>query len=313
MLFFVGCIKTNITPNGNELTINCIGDNLTAGTGSDSINYPQYLKLLLPYRVINNNGILGQTAEQIAARQGGLPIYVTLSGNAFAGLTGVPLTNLNSSILGNTVSNLFLSSPLTNSTYTTNGTLAGIPCTITRSAVGSVPSSSELYTIKPLASTNAFVEANTRFVPNDGKSESNCVSILWLGRNNVGLQIDSDSSLLGVNDLITDCIQYNKANKYLVLGILNAKTDSIGTATYDEIQITNTNSANMYPSNYVQMTPPTMDEMNAISYTPSATDLLDISKGIFPRGMRADNVNLNSMGYHIIANRVFQKLKALNY
>ena len=89
-LFFLSCVKTEIDTS-KKLPLNFIGDSLTAGTGaSDNSNtYPAILSKYLPNRVINNTAIGGQNAQQIASRQGGLPIFITLAGNSFAGSNAI--------------------------------------------------------------------------------------------------------------------------------------------------------------------------------------------------------------------------------
>lgn len=65
------------------------GDSLTAGTGSTSgHSYPALLnELFASTRTITNRGIGGQSSTQIAARQGGVPIMVDVSGNEIPAFT----------------------------------------------------------------------------------------------------------------------------------------------------------------------------------------------------------------------------------
>lgn len=46
-------------------------------------------------------------------------------------------------------------------------------------------------------------------------------------------------------------------------------------------------------------------------YTPTADDTTDINNGLFPRGMHpnGDPTHLNSIGYRVIAYRVWKKFK----
>jgi hypothetical protein len=65
------------------------GDSLTRSTGASSAaaRYPAIAANLFdPQRVVLNRGIGGQTSTQIAARQGGIPIAVTVEGNAIPAL-----------------------------------------------------------------------------------------------------------------------------------------------------------------------------------------------------------------------------------
>lgn len=58
------------------------GDSLTEGAGSSGgLTYPaQAYELFAPHRTIANLGLGGQTPAQVAARQGGVPIRVSVSG-----------------------------------------------------------------------------------------------------------------------------------------------------------------------------------------------------------------------------------------
>jgi hypothetical protein len=311
LFFFLGCVKTEIEPS-EKLPINFIGDSMTQGAGSEEgFTYPFFVSKLLPNRTINNSGIGGQTAQQIAGRQGGLPIYITLSGNAFSGTDPIFLDSLVSNVSGTRIPNLFLSTPATNYSYSIDGEVNNIPCTISRKGIEGPPSIREIYTITPKSANNSAIPPNSLFIPNDGLKQKQCISVIWLGRNNYGYA--KDSSIAYVNEIIKKTVEFNSAKKFLVLGILPNLSDTIGSVSYKAINKTNLNSYTAYPNNYIEMTPPDNSEMSFISYVPSSQDKIDISKGTFPSGMKADNTHLNSIGYHIIANRVYKKLKELNY
>lgn len=273
------------------------GDSLTAGTGGTR-SYLQWLSDLLANRVMTNQGIGGQTFQQIAPRQGSAPALLTLSGNAFNGTAAVPVT---------LASPQLLSTPADNNTRVVSGLLAGVPCYLTRTASGGPPSTTETYTVTPFLTSAVAVPANTPFYPDDGLNARHQIQLLWLGRNNT-------PTFVGLSDAIDACIGYmGTPRRNLVLGVLNALNETIGGANYSAIVAQNADAAARWPTQFVAMTPPTAEEMATLSYTPTTQDNTDITNGTIPTGMRFDNVHLNDVGYRLIALRCFRKIAALNW
>lgn len=50
--------------------------------------------------------------------------------------------------------------------------------------------------------------------------------------------------------------------------------------------------------------------MTAVGYTPTTQDNTQIASGVFPAGLRVDDIHLTGSGYQIIANRVASVLIA---
>ncbi|WP_196259686.1 SGNH/GDSL hydrolase family protein [Pelagibacterium limicola] len=75
--------------SGARVSVVAWGDSLTRGAGvsGDAFRYPVRLSAMLGGRTVVNRGIGGQTSTQIAARQGGVPILVTLDGDAIPAST----------------------------------------------------------------------------------------------------------------------------------------------------------------------------------------------------------------------------------
>ncbi|MDI9363331.1 MAG: hypothetical protein QM541_00165 [Flavobacterium sp.] len=308
IFFFLGCVKTEIEPN-EKLPINFIGDSLTAGVAD--YTYPGQLIKILPNRTIYNIGIGGQNAEQIAARQGGLGIYIKLHNNSFSNLSEIPIDSLVSTVGGVSKSNYFLSTAAFNGEVSIDGSINGVKCTITRRTFNElVPPFTEFYYIKPKNATNAKIPPFSQFIPDQGFKQDSCVSVIWMGRNN---DLSTIASRKNVFDIIKNSIDFNKAKKFIVLGMLKHSKSYIGTTNYANDQQMDILLKNMYPNNYIDISPPTDQEMDDIGYVPSIQDKLDITNGVIPLGMRSDGLHLNRIGNSIIANRVYKKLKELNY
>jgi len=290
---------TTNTPQGLTGTIECFGDSLTAGAGGTAL--ATLLKNMLPGRLVLSRGIGGQTSAQVAARQGGspTPITVTLTGNAFNGVTAVTLT---------AISNQFLSTPSDNNTRYMSGSINGVQCAIARTATGGPPSTTETYTVLPAYNTSAAVPAGSLFIPDDGFNARHSIQTLWLGRNDV-------PALTGVPALVAGCVAYMKPpRRFVVIGVLAALGEINGSANKIAIDSVNAQLSAAYPSNFIAATPPSTAEMTAVGYTPTTQDNTDIANGVFPTGLRFDgNVHLTTQGYQIFANRVAAFLASNNW
>jgi hypothetical protein len=283
-----------LNPVGYSTTIDCKGDSLTQGTGGSGQNIATCLAAFYPHRIVNNHGIGGQTAQQIAARQGGLPVTLTISGGsapaAFATAAVTPSTQ-------------FLSTPADNTTRYASGIINGYPVTLSRSATGGPPSTSEAYTIMGAGNPSAVTPpAWAPFVPDEGWNSRDSIQVLWLGRNNV-------ADLSPVAALIAQCVSYiHDPKRYVVIGVLAALNETSGTSTGIAIASLNATLSTTYGSLYVASTPPTTAEMTAVGYTPTTQDNTDIANGVWPTGLRSDVtgtiIHLTGPGYMIFANRV---------
>lgn len=280
---------------GVSTEINCFGDSLTAGAGANQtdfyLSYPDHLKNSLYPRTIVNHGIGGQIIEEIACRQGARPIYLTIENNAFSGTSNTIITS---------ISNDFVQAPSTQDRYVT-GIICGVPAIITRT-VGTTH-----YVIRGFGGSTRSILPNSIFYPDSAYNAKQSIQVLWLGRNNVP---DFSILLQTINDAV---LYMERPRRVMIIGVLPALNEPIGSSRY--IAITNVNATlqNTYPNNYIESAPPTTEEMNLIKYVPTAQDMIDINKGVFPNGMRSDSIHLNGFGYNIIANRVAKMVKQYNW
>ncbi|GAB4018600.1 hypothetical protein GCM10028808_53700 [Spirosoma migulaei] len=294
-LLLDSCAPTDEAPVANAGNpIACYGDSLTDGFGGAKIS--TLLASAFPGRIVENYGISGQTAQQIAARQGGQPLLLTLDRNAFAGTAAVKITGLSARVL---------STPDSNNTSTLTGTLGGVTCTLTRIATGTAPNQIETYTVSPSTSTTQAIPANTQLYLDSAEKTKSYIQTLWLGRNNL-------PNLTGVDSLIDSCVSYlTNPRRFIVIGILNAVGESAAINT--TILAMNALLAKNYPANFVPATPPTLAEMAALAYTATAQDLNDIAAGAIQRGLRYDGLHLNKTGYQLITNRIVALINSNNW
>ena len=283
-------------PASSNATIAAWGDSLTEGGLGNATPYPTLLATLLG-RTVRNFGIAGQKAESITARQGGLKPTLSVQGNAFAGTGPVTVTALSVKLLYTTG----------NDTRTITGVVAGVPCTMTRTATGTVDTQVETYTLTPKSASTASVPANSEFIPDDGVANKGAVQILWMGRNDV-------PALTNVGSLIDSAVNYlDQPARFLLIGVPPSLVEPKGSANFKAIDSFNAGLAAKYPNQYISITPPTDAEMTAIGYTPSAQDKADIANGLFPVGMHTNDVHFKTEGYQVVVNRLAAKLKAMNW
>jgi lysophospholipase L1-like esterase len=287
-------------PKGDQ-TLAFFGDSLTIGAGA-STPYGNLVSSALAGRAVVSDGIVGQIAMSIAIRQGGTPLKISVEGGKLDGTKAVKVTRLN---------NEFLSTPINHTTYSRTGTIADVKCTITRKAGAD---GVEQYTIEPASESTADIPEDSVFVLDGAVQRKTATQILWYGRNNIG-RVTAEEEIVSA---VESSIAYiSEPKRYLVLGVLLAASDVKGTGNYKQVTAINDTLSARYGKNYVAMTPPTDEEMEAVGYTPNSKDRSDLAKLNFPRGLRenesTDEIHLNDKGYQIVANRVVQKLKELRY
>ena len=273
-------------------TIAAWGDSLTEGGQAGGTPYPAQLATLLG-RTVHNFGIDGQKAEQVVGRQGGIPVTLSIAGNAFAGAGPVKITAISVPILYTTGTD----------TRVVTGSVAGVPVTMTRTASGDVANRVETYTLTPKAASTTAVPANSTFTPDDAVADKGAVQILWIGRNDV-------PTLSGVPGFVDKAVRYiDQPARFLVVGVPPSLIEPRSSANFKTIEGLNADLAAKYPDNYIPITPPTDAEMSAVGYAPTGDDRTDIANGLFPRGMHTNDIHFTTKGYQVVVNRIAAKLK----
>ena len=235
---------------------------------------------------VNGEGVASQTSTQIAMREGGDPITLTISGNTIsAGANTV--TAINGEAISSEAANInpyeFLSSRASNTTRSVTGTLDGIAGTLTRTATGPVPSTAETYTFTPSNPNQPTVTipSGSTFVVDNGSLNDGTV-IIWAGRNNYSdpSQVESD---------IANMVSHLGPNThYLIVSVLNGDyPDEIaGTAVYQQIVDLNNTLAATYPGHYLDLREYLVQNgLAAASITPTALDRDDIANDVPPTSL----------------------------
>ncbi|KRA44707.1 hypothetical protein [Devosia sp. Root635] len=276
--------------------IACYGDSLTAGS------YPSRLATVLD-RSVYNRGIGGQTAKQIASRQGGWVRLLTVENDEIIEGSN-PVTAFEGvAISAGTRSSDPLSTASNNTVYTLRGTLAGVPGVLSRGASGGPPSTVETYVFAPDAGQVLPVRCppQAAFIV-DPEGDDRRVNIFWPGRNdtwadtNIQLSVDWMVSRLATGE-----------KRFVIMSVLNGEyaTEDVGGARYNQIIAINTAVQSKYPANYLDIRRYLIDHgLATLGITPTAQDLLDVERDIVPVSLRVDGIHLTGDALQLVAEQL---------
>lgn len=249
------------------------GDSLTQAVGTDLLQKTYPVAAAVRLNVLNfpyNRGIGGQTSTQIAARQGGRAITVTLSGNEIPASGGVSVTDKNINVL--TAAGAF--------SGTITGRLAGISGTMSTDASGN-------WTFTRTASGSATAcPPGTQFFVDRAISDRTYTQWIFAGDNNI-----SEPEVVLAD--IAAMVAYLGHMRFRVISLLpNATWSAANLALMTSI---NDALSAQYGSRYV-------DGLAALkaANNGSPEDLADVAAGFTPRSLRVDHTHLNGLGYETL-------------
>lgn len=294
---------TNLLPTAD---IACWGDSMTAGSGASgsATRYPQTLGTELG-RTVANLGIGGQGSAQIAGRQGGIPVAVTVSGNEIPASGAVSVTAISPAILTGGTST---------ATLTQTGTLAGVPGTLSKTGYPAT------YTFTRAASGSAVsCPAGSLFVSDQIAQYIGSTVVIWAGRNDTRT---TRASMLATRDNILAMISAltPQVKRVLVLPVFNGRAvataggayEPQGSAAYDAIQLVNEELARTLGDSFLAGLRDYMVRyaIYDAGLTPTADDLADMALDCIPRSLFSDDIHLNDYGYSQVGKYVARYIKA---
>lgn len=270
----------------------CWGDSMTDGwptsdfTDRATMAYPGVLDSLLANATVHNAGSTGQSADEIALRQGGLVLRVTVTGGEIPASGGVTVT-VDSTIAWR-LDRGFSQNRDVSGVY---GTLAGVPGRMTRS-------SSTLTFTRTTAGSAVPVTGAQRFVSSEGEDNATRVQILFAGRNDIGY-----SSAAGdIHDRVVNAYiaMVEKARlhivrpRILIAGVLTASGEKTGSGNHTVITRINATLETLYPDYYARDTQGrdfrgylVNQAIHDLGITPTATDLDRIAGDTLPPSIMA--------------------------
>lgn len=269
----------------NEVRISCWGDSLTAGAGGNGTTYPKTLQQLIGNSVtVTNLGVGGENSNNIAMRQGGIPIYVEdFTIPASTNRIEINIISENNSYIA----------------FAQQGTSGLNPCYI-NDVEGNITydsSTGKYYFTRTISGSEKKVDSRTQIITNGMKANKGDIIIIWAGTN------DTKS----IEDTITNIdamLEYNANNKYIIIGL-----------TYkNDIANINQTLQNKYGEHFLDIRSYILSNgLSDAGINPTQQDLIDIENGNIPSSLRYDNVHFNAMGYNIIAQQLYNKLSSLGY
>jgi hypothetical protein len=253
-----------------------IGDSLTYMGGSDGTNsaYWQLTAALLGAGWTSQGfGISGQTQDQIAARWGVLPIYVTLTGNTLPASGSVIVTAINQNPISGQIH------------YAIHGRLGANGPSAKLQRDGDEGTTSNYILTQDTGGSAVAIPPGTQFIPDAAYWGSSTtlipypydgIFITWMGRNNPGNAfsiVDRVQRVLATQKTLT--------KRFIVPLILPGVGDETGTSTRAVIEASNTAIKAAFPNNWVDFLPALQNGSNG-----STQDTADVAAGLIPSSLR---------------------------
>ena len=262
-----------------SVEISTWGDSTTSGVGATNaaLSYPAQLEALTGHKTYNG-GVSGQTSDQIAARQGGAPALLTFVDNLLPPAGSVDLASQSTF-------------PVTaESPAPVSGTIGGIHGVLDyRTDSGNNP---VLLFTRDDSGLLQSIPSNSPFYPDTFGRESG-INIFWMGQNNF---YDPE----GVKSDIALCIAFLSNHRFIVMSLLNASDEGLGTAAYVQLMQINADLARIYPDNFLDIRGILVN-----AYDPgNAQDVQDHNNDIPPSSLHNDNEHLNDKGYALVAQQI---------
>lgn len=271
----------------------CLGDSITAGP------YPEALAALSG-RTVTKLAIGGQTSRHIVGRASSTGYRLTLANNqivsgansvtaingaALVGMSGISSANVQ-----------FLSTASGNQTYTATGWLGSVHGTLTRTASGGPPSTSETYTFTPDSGYTLPISlpSQTPFVVDQALDSR--VIIAWLGRNNY-----TDTTQLFAD--VESVFRRFGEQRLVLMSVLNGdypneRASATSPTGYNAIRLIENTLGEKYPRHFLNIRRKMIDlGLGMLGITPTSQDLTDIADDTVPQSLRGDNVHPTTACY----------------
>lgn len=247
------------------------GDSLTEGwpappfatDRSDSM--PGVFAARNPTSKVYNGGVAGQSAAEVAIRQGGLTLRLSVKGGRIPRAGEVEVAPID--VLGWRLDRY----------WSSVGTIAGVDGFLERDRT-------KFRFTRSGAGDPVPVDGPQTFLPTDGLERREAVQVLFVGRND----IDYDSPAGDAADRVVAATQamvefLPNGQRALVCGTTTATTEGRGTDGYREIALINARLAAEYPYSYFDVRGWLVhDAIRALGITPTAEDLANMAADTLP-------------------------------
>ena len=248
---------------------------------------------LLPDSTVINLGRSGQSARQIAARQGGYPSLLTVEGNTIPASGTVTVTNTTVPLLIQT------GYP----GVSTKGTLAGVHGTLTVEA-----GTSNGYTFtRTTAGSAVACPPQTPFITDDGANNRDSVCVFWTGGNH-----PTD----GVTEFNIDMAAHlTPAHKrFLVLSNITRSDEPQGTQGYTDNIIEIAQGKAAFGDRYIDIRAWMIaNGLDELGITPTAEDQTAIDGDTIPPSLTSDGAHFTPAAQRLVGEQIYARMTALGW
>ncbi|MFT7156139.1 MAG: lysophospholipase L1-like esterase [Parvicella sp.] len=289
--------------NSSLKKVVCWGNSLTVGVGGGGVTYPGVLQLRIGknYEVINA-GVSGENSLTIAARQGGIPMYLnqkiefTVDENEI--MIGVKSnTNLKSTYDDTDVLPLLRGGGATiNNCY-----IDGLECVLkwTGSDWQDEAGAYTLSLSSEITKGHIIPSGSLVFTSAMKNLRNAHANVLFIGQNGGW---DSNAELV---DQINKMIEFSGSTNCLVIG-LHARGTVLQMNTLEEIM------SNEYGARYINLRKHMVERaLEEAGLSATEADLEAMSNGLCPPQLLADELHFNAIGYRIIGDLVAKRFELL--
>lgn len=256
------------------------GDSMTQGNLNGAKPWQGPMAELVPVP-ITNYGVSGQTSTEVALRNGGLDVWVTVANNTILASGAV---NVNVILPSGQWRN--------GSAWNFAGSLGGIPGVLRKAANG------DWIFTRNASGTALRIPPESRFI--SSQSVGAMVGrILWAGRNNLTLA----TVVRDIQAMVEDA-KRNGA-PYLVLPVFNSTTEPSGSSGYNTVMAINAALEQAHGPNYYDIRGFLIRHGLAVSgISPTVDDTSAIAQDRIPASFMADTLHLNTAGNLALGQRL---------
>jgi hypothetical protein len=295
--YFSDGTQIQVITNVDLKKIACWGDSLTAGD-----NYPKYLQELLgnDYEIINC-GVGGENSTAIAARQGGLPMYIKNSVELSNTTEPLEIGSLSDVCFYSTYNNTSIK-PLIQGGFTTinNCIIDDIECII-RYTGTSWNDYTGKYTLERVTEGNKHtIPAKSIVLTSSMKKYRNLyANVFFIGQN--GGFSDSNDLLIQYKKMV----EFSSSSNYVIIG-LHKKGSVENMKNIEEVMIKEFGARFINLREYLATS--ALDDANL---TPTEADAIAMQNGECPPQLLKDDVHFTSKASSLIGNLVFNRFQNL--
>lgn len=262
------------------------GDSMAGDHGGTGVSFASALGVSTGVEV-HLGGIPGQTSTEAALRQGGLDVFVSVTGNSIPAAGAVAATIIQPTGIWKT-----------GSAWTFTGSLAGIPGTLAKDAA-------DAWTFtRTTAGAATECKPETRWIA-EGMARNNWVTIFRAGKNSTNAAAIKRDALAVSRGLA------GSNRRYLILPVYNSTTEPAGSANYITQMNINADHAAVHGPNYYDLRGWMIrNGLAAAGIAPTQADTDAIAQDCLPPSLMYDNTHLNVAGRQVEGARIAHVITA---